>query len=409
MLMVTEDLQNILVFDVETSTHNKGHPFDPRNFLVSYSTLTYESSPTFKYYLDPDFTSYGSVCVDQSNALVGFNIKFDLHWLRNLHSQCDLAKVKIWDCQLAEFIYNGQQGSYASLNEVCGKYGLPTKIDLVKEYWDKGISTEDIPVSILREYNDWDVQLTKMLFDVQQRLLSEKQKRLVWLIGEDLKTLQDAEYNGIKFAADKAREKLASLSTEVMGIETSLRRYLPDEITAHPTAALEFNYDSGDHVSALLYGGIISFDWFTEEQATYKSGEKKGQDYVRRRWQTTDVSFKQRFKPLEGTEVAKTAKIPDAKQRFYQTDQPTFAQLKTRNSEDRVLLGLLTQRADKIKVVEMIESILNKMETMNWQDDLIHGQFNQNVVVTGRLSSSAPNLQNTPPEVDELFVSRYVD
>lgn len=404
--MQLNELMRVLVFDAETTTHNKGHPFDPRNFLVSYACLFHDDI-SFKYHLDPDFNSFlGNILRSRDLALVGFNIKFDLHWVNNVWN-CSTYGVKVWDCQLAEFIYNGQQGSYASLNEVCEKYGLPTKIDLVKDYWERGISTEDIPLPILREYNEWDVQLTKMLFDVQQRLLSEKQKRLVWLIGEDLQTLQDAEYNGIKFDTDKAREKLTSLSAEVMGIEASLRRYLPDEITAHSTAALEFNYDSGDHVSALLYGGVISFDWFTEEQATYKSGEKKGQDYVRRRWQTTEVPFQQRFKPLEGTEVAKTAKLPDAKQRFYQTDQPTLAQLKTRNSEDRVLLGLLTQRADKIKVVEMIGSILNKMETMNWQDNLIHGQFNQNVVVTGRLSSSAPNLQNTPVEVDELFVSRY--
>lgn len=398
-------MNNILVWDVETSTHNKGHPFDPRNFLVSYAYAGIHDI-CFRYFSDPDFASTIYSQFEVADVVVGFNVKFDLHWFRNLVGKVPV-KIKVWDCQLAEFIYNGQEGAYASLNEVCEKYDLPTKVDLVKGFWDQGISTENIPLPILEEYNKWDVQLTKMLFDVQQQLLSEKQKRLVYLLGEDLKALQDAEYNGIKFDTDKAREKLAVLSKEIVDVEASLRSYLPDEIKNDSTGALKFNYDSGDHVSVLLYGGTLAFDWATETEAVYKSGAKKGESYIKRSWQTTEVCFKQRFKPLEKSEVKKTRDNPNAEQHFYQVDQPTLSQLKTKSKEDRQLLLWLKERSDNIKVVEMIESILNKMEAMNWQHDLIHGQFNQNVVVTGRLSSSAPNLQNTPPDVDSLFISRY--
>ena len=55
----------------------------------------------------------------------------------------------------------------------------------------------------------------------------------------------------------------------------------------------------------------------------------------------------------------------------------------------------------------MLEQFLSVMETKGW-DGSIHGQFNQVVARTGRLSSSAPNMQNTPPELDKLLVSRYV-
>ena len=44
-----------LSFDVETTTHNKGHPFDKRNFLVSYSLYSPSISANFKYYSDPGF------------------------------------------------------------------------------------------------------------------------------------------------------------------------------------------------------------------------------------------------------------------------------------------------------------------------------------------------------------------
>jgi DNA polymerase I-like protein with 3'-5' exonuclease and polymerase domains len=393
-----------LFFDFETTTIHKGHPFDPKNFAVSYAFLESMGECSFCYYADPDFNIALSNRLDESDAIIGFNIKFDLHWLFNIAGERDLGRIKVWDCQLAEFIYSGQEERYASLNEVCERYGLPTKIDLVKDYWDRGISTEHIPLPILREYNQWDVQLTKMLYEVQQSLLSEKQKRLVWLIGEDLKTLQAAEYAGVRFDFAKADEKLAIYQAALQDIDNRLAEFLPDSI---PQGG--FNYDSGDHLSALLYGGNISFDWCSETPAVYKSGEKKGQDYIRRNWFSTTVEFPQWFKPLEGTEVAKTSKLEGTGfTRFYQTDQPTLQQLKTRSREGKVLLSLLAERAGKIKVVEMINTVKNKYTDMNWQDSFIHGQFNQNVVITGRLSSSGPNLQNTPPEVDELFVSRYV-
>jgi DNA polymerase I-like protein with 3'-5' exonuclease and polymerase domains len=400
-----QNQERLLTFDFETTTHNKGHPFDARNTAVSYATLETigdESNSSFRYYLDPDFSSNLSDCVDDASVLVGFNIKFDLHWLRNLSGECDLSRVKVWDCQLAEFIYSGQEARYASLNETCEKYGLPTKINLVEEYWNQGIDTRDIPVSILEEYNRWDVQLTKMLFDVQQRLLSEKQKRLVWLEGEDLKALQAAEYDGIRFDTEKAIERLAKYKSDVENIDHSLSQFLPDGI---PQGG--FNYNSGDHLSALLYGGTIVFPYATETPAVYKSGEKKGQDYIQRKWHEVSVNFPQRFKPLADTEVKKTKDNPTATVRFYQVDAPTLSQLKTRDKDSRRILTLLQERAAATKVAEMIESVLNLMEKKNWTKGYIHGQFNQNVVITGRLSSSSPNLQNTPPELDELLISRY--
>ena len=241
-----------------------------------------------------------------------------------------------------------------------------------------------------------------MLFDVQQGLLSEKQKRLVWLEGEDLKALQAAEYAGIRFDTEKATQRLAKYKSDVEAIDNRLSEYLPDGIPK-----MGFNYNSGDHLSALLYGGTIVFSYATETPAVYKSGEKKGQEYIQRKWHEVSVNFPQRFKPLEGTEVKKTKDDPKAPVRFYQVDAPTLSQLKTRDKDSREILLLLHRRAAATKVAEMIESVLNLMDKKNWNKGYIHGQFNQNVVITGRLSSSSPNLQNTPPELDELLISRY--
>lgn len=46
-------------------------------------------------------------------------------------------------------------------------------------------------------------------------------------------------------------------------------------------------------------------------------------------------------------------------------------------------------------------------QSQGWLEGKLHGQLNQCVARTGRLSSSRPNLQNFDGEIKELFYSRY--
>jgi DNA polymerase I-like protein with 3'-5' exonuclease and polymerase domains len=389
----------LTIFDVETTTFNKGHPFDPRNVCVCYS-VKFEGSTHFRYYTDPDFISFLRDVILRTTTLVGFNIKFDLHWLWNLGIKL-LDEVRVFDCSLAEFILSGQQLGMVSLNESLESYGLPTKKDAVAEFWNAGVCTKDISVELLREYNMWDVECTELLYKSQLDILTDKQKRLLWLEGQDLLALAAAERAGIKWDAEGANDSLETLERDVAEIEAGLSAYLP----ALPDSC-SFNWDSGDQLSALLYGGVIKYEYSVPEQATYKSGPNKNQTYIRNRWFSSDVMFPQRFRPLEGSEVKKTIDLPLEATHFYQVDAPTLKQLRG-NKYNKELLLLLQRRAEKIKVVEMIKSINKKFEEKNWQDGCIHPSYNQNIVITGRLSSSGPNMQNTPPEIDKFLISRY--
>ena len=384
--------------DAETSTKNKGHPHDPDNFLVSYAYSQGSDEVVFKYYTDPDFITCLKSVLAASTVLVGFNIKFDLHWFHRIGVS---YRGEVYDCSLAEFILSGQRSGFISLNEALESYGLPTKSDVVASYWEAGISTEHIPVPILKEYNSWDITTTTLLYHTQQKLLSRPQQTLLMLEGRDLKALQHAEAHGIKWDQVKAEAKLVGCREKRVQIEARLNDYL-GPMPEH----FEFNWDSGDHLSAFLYGGVISYDYSVEEETVYKTGPNKGTPYKRNRWFSETINFQQRFRPLEGTEVAKTAKDPEAKTRLYQVDSPTLKQLKS-SKANREILAILDERSKVIKVEEMVESIMKKKTEMNWQDNFLHPQFNQNAVVTGRLSSSAPNMQNTPPEVDELLISRW--
>jgi DNA polymerase I-like protein with 3'-5' exonuclease and polymerase domains len=385
-----------ITIDAETTTHNKGHPFDPRNKLISYAFKS--DICNFRYHTDVSFKT--PICRNERSVdvYVGFNFKFDWHWLHHLLN----PSVKIWDCQLAEHIYTGQKAQYISLNECLEKYGLETKKDLVKEFWDNGVQTDEIPIHILQEYNEWDVLQTEKLFLVQQELLSDEQKNLVYLMGEDLKTLAAIEQAGVLVDQENARKALEQYERDVSEIESKLRQFLP------PIHHGVFNWDSGDHLSCFLYGGTIVFDYAESEPAVYKSGAKKGEAYVRNHWHTETISFPGFFKPLEGSEIKKTKDNPLATTRLFQVDYPTLSSLKGGGKTGKEVVALLQARSKTQKLVEMFTTIFKLFDKYRWQDNLMHGQYNQNVAVTGRLSSSNPNQQNFAPEIDKVLVSRYV-
>lgn len=166
----------ILTFDVETTTKNKGHPFTPENKLVCLA-YKWVGQEAIVEDMDEQATSGSGLHSRFTNILasadlvVGFNLKFDLHWIRRIG--CDLDKIKsLWDVQLAYFMLNSQNRPYPSLNEVAADYGMGQKIDVIAtEYWGQGIDTENIPKDVLHEYAAQDVVLTEQCFLHQTKLL----------------------------------------------------------------------------------------------------------------------------------------------------------------------------------------------------------------------------------------------
>ena len=73
-----------LVLDVETTTSNKGNPFDETNKLcyIGVDRHCYPIEFTDSPYGDSLHAVQSSI--NNADLLVGFNIKFDLHWIRKL-------------------------------------------------------------------------------------------------------------------------------------------------------------------------------------------------------------------------------------------------------------------------------------------------------------------------------------
>ena len=160
---------NVLVLDVETTISNKGNPFDLTNKLVCIGMKNPYNQIIFYQFDLPDIQAW----INEHQLIIAFNAKFDLHWLRKIG--INISKIKVWDCQLAEFLLSNQTMKYPSLDEVAALYGLGSKIDTVKlEFWDKGIDTDQIPRDILSEYLTQDLVLTQQIYEEQCKLFGVK-------------------------------------------------------------------------------------------------------------------------------------------------------------------------------------------------------------------------------------------
>src|SRR5579864_2866100 len=117
----------VLAIDTESNTWNKGNPFDRRFKGVCHSWADSSDSGADKN--NSDSLERLESRIRQSDLLVGFNFKYDLHVLRKLG--VDIGDKPVWCCQLGEFILSNQQWKYPSLNESCERRGLGAKIDVI--------------------------------------------------------------------------------------------------------------------------------------------------------------------------------------------------------------------------------------------------------------------------------------
>ncbi len=321
--------------------------------------------------------------VDEADIVVGFNFKFDYHWLKK--AGLKLEHKKLWDCQLAEFVLERQQNKYPSLEQSCIKYNLGHKIDVIKrDYWDKGINTDQIPWEILKPYAIQDAQLTYDLCMVQQDLISTQLATLLSLLNEDLHILQEMERNGIIYDEELCQSRGDEIDLRINSLRAELNNFYPD---------VPINWASGDQLSAFLYGGSIKQE-VKEHIGFFKSGAKVGEPRYRNHEILHDLP--RLYQPLRGTELAKEG--------FYATNEDTLLKLKGKQGPLKVLLEL--SKLEKLNGT-YYRGLPKMNAKMNWPSGMLHGTYNQCVVATGRLSSEKPNQQNFASDLQDIFISRY--
>lgn len=378
-----------LVLDVETTFQKLANrassnlPFDRRNKLVCIAQ--YDSSGRGICLRADDHGNRDRIQseVDTADIVIGFNFKFDYHWLR--HYGVSLSNARLWDCQLAEFIRRNQVGAMPSLDECLEIAGLEKKYDVVKEeYWNKGINTDQIPWDVLSSYAMQDVRQTYALYQWQRTQLSPVKQRLLSLLCQDLHILQEMEWNGLKYNSNLCKERASELSEKISALTSELSSVYPD---------VPINFGSSQQLSAFLYGGIVKQE-IKEHVGFFKTGLRAGQPKYRNA--VIEHQLPRLYTPLKGSEMATEG--------VYATDESTLKKLKGR----RAVIDKLLELSKLSKLNETYYIGLDQLnETMQWPDNMIHGQFNQCVAQTGRLSSSKPNLQNFASDLQDIFITRY--
>ena len=381
-----------LILDVETTISNKGNPFDETNKLCYVGLLDTSHNLFSIEYNDQPYKKHLEEIqsrINDAEVLVGFNLKFDLHWLRKYG--INFMGKRLWDCQLVHFILTGQQYPYPSLNSVSAYYNLGSKLDVVAtEYWSNKIDTPNIPADILEEYLLGDLQLTQKVYEKQQEefaLCTKPMQRLISLHNQDLMVLQEMEYNGLIFDETKSTELGKELQTQITLLNKSLSEY---------HKLVEFNPSSNEHLSVLMYGGTIKVKR-REVIGLFKTGDRKGQ--AKEKWVEHEIKYDRLVKPLKGSELTKEC--------YFSTDEATLKSLRGTKYAKELVELILTRATLEKRLTTYYTGLVDLRTSMNWPVNKLHGQLNQCVARTGRLSSSRPNLQNFDGEIKQLFGSKY--
>ena len=436
----------ITTVDVETSwqkNENGGYdpsPFHPDNILVSVGINDEYYFTNHSERIDKGCYHDIQSILDKTTLLIGHNIKFDLMWL--LESGFKYTG-RVYDTMLGEYILNRGIRKSLTLEMSCRRRKIGSKDDRIKEFMDRGVSFENIPVDIVEEYGKIDVQITRRLFDSQMSDFKlEKNKHLLLtakMMNEFLVVLTDMERNGININI----EELGKVEKEYRAEFAYLKQKI-DKIVYKQMGDTKINLSSPEQLSWLIY----SMKPKDKKQwaKIFNVGIDKSTGKNKRRPQYSRVKFRnlvsentevihrtvaEQCIACHGKGVIKRIKkdgspyknytkcsecdgdgyvyTPMAKVAgFRQRPRSVYDIAESGFRTDRITLSKIASEAEG-EFKEFIDSIVrhNAVDTylntfveglknFTNKKGFLHPKFMQAVTATGRLSSRDPNFQNQP-------------
>ena len=333
----------IFSFDTETTSLDfnqaelVGFSISYKEDQSFYCPLNHNSVDTINIPFEETIAVLKELFEDKKLTVIGQNIKYDINVLKKYKIK---FKNKIQDTMLMSYVLNS--GGKHDLDTLSSKY-LNHKPISYEDVTGKGkdqISFADVDISKAVEYACEDADLTYLLFKLLYKKLIKDKKLLAVYENIEIRLmliLADMEYTGVSLDKDELNEQSMSLKKRLDKIESQI----------YKISGREFNISSPKQIQEIFYD---------ELKLPVIKKTPKGQPST-----NEDVM----------TQLAEDHELPNLILSF------------------RNLMKLKNTYTDKLG--KQVSDISNRL----------HTSYNQTITITGRLSSSSPNLQNIPIRTDD--------
>ena len=331
--------QKAFCFDTETSGINV---WESSLVGISFSWKKHEAYympvPAAKDEAIALLNIFKEVFEDKSIIKIGQNLKFDVLMLKRYGIN---IHGPFFDTMVAHhLIQPGQRHGMDFLAEIYLGYKTVPIESLIGAKGKKQGSMLDVPVEKIKEYAGEDADITLQLKEILKKELQDHQLNDLFTDIEMplLNVLVEMESHGVRLDVDELQQSGKILEDRLMKLEARIREM----------AGRAFNVNSPKQVGEILFD-VLKID---SKASRTKSGQ-------------------------------------------YSTNEEVLQKLKDKHP---IVSVILEQRSLK-KLLSTYIYALPKL--VNKETGRIHTSYNQALVVTGRLSSSNPNLQNIPIRDDE--------
>lgn len=301
-------MSSILIWDIETENNpyygGVATPYCPDNYIVESGfridrtnpdgTVTCSDVGSVRYESRDEFLAANPLdwmpIQDDTWLMVMHNAAYEISWALTFAREQFEGFLKrggrVFDTMQCEYIASDFQNLYPSLDETAPKYGGSHKVDGIKLLWNQGVLTRDIDPMLLHEYltgPNGDIVNTALCFYGQCQIFAErKQMPMVWERNDAVVALAYCEFNGVYVDMPTARANQKEQEDAIQNLRELLQTFLPEL-----PEGFEFNWNSGYHMSALVYSGMVKYKCKVPydppkyvkvevQDGVYKSGRNKG-------------------------------------------------------------------------------------------------------------------------------------
>ena len=386
------------VIDCETTLrcpvgNNKAHPAWKDNYAVYIGVRTRGWNNIFKC-IGTEHHHFNTATLPR--IWVGHNIKFDLLYLMKLRGVELPSDLQIWDTQVAEYVLSGQRTQYARLDDLSIKYGGTVKDDRLKAFFAKGVGSEDIPEHIITPYLRGDIENTEKVFLAQvEQAAIEGQLGLIMAMNDALLCTTVMQHHGMALDIPYIEHHMDHLQAAKdrvhADIVDSINITMPSGTPPEVEATLR-EYTSNKALSILFFGGVVKYTR-REKVGVLKNGKDK----------LKNVEYEHHFVPrldpvVYGSEANKLG--------YYTTDDKVLGKIAASTYKLRTIAESIRKYRDIDKQLTTYFTRLKELSINGY----VYPNLNHCSTITGRLSSTEPNLQNqTNGPIKGAFVSRFGD